>query len=265
MTRGEQWQGVLSGSERFCVVCADNREVLPTIPDRGVDHVITDPPYEAEAHTMQRRVKRNGGKPESAPLSFDAIDEAERLSCGQSVARVCRRWALVFCQCEASQLWAATLRPLAYKRTCVWIKPDGQPQLTGDRPGQGYESIVCSHPTGRSKWNGGGRIGVFVHYRANESPRGEVRRPNEHPTTKPLSLMLELVSLFTDPGDIILDPFAGSGTTGVAALRLGRRCILIEREPKWADLARERLQAEQEGSTLQARRAGQLSLLAGVK
>jgi site-specific DNA-methyltransferase (adenine-specific) len=77
--------------------------------------------------------------------------------------------------------------------------------------------------------------------------------------------MLELVSLFTDPGDLVLDPFCGSASTGVACLRLGRRFIGIEREQKWAELSRERLRAEQDGSTLKAARAGQGALFAEVK
>ena len=87
------------------------------------------------------------------------------------------------------------------------------------------------------------------------------------------ALMLALVADFTDgatdldavvglPGDLILDPFAGSGTTGVAALRLGRRCILIEKDPKYAALCRERMTAEESSSTLQAKRAGQEPLFA---
>jgi len=59
---------------------------------------------------------------------------------------------------------------------------------------------------------------------------------------------------------VVLDPFAGSGTTGVACLRLGRRFIGIERDPKYIEVARERLAAEESGSTLQAARAGQVPL-----
>ena len=51
-----------------------------------------------------------------------------------------------------------------------------------------------------------------------------------HPTEKPVSLMTELVELYTNPGELVLDPFMGSGTTGVACARLGRRLIGIERE-----------------------------------
>ncbi|MFA6046560.1 MAG: site-specific DNA-methyltransferase [Phycisphaerales bacterium] len=85
-----------------------------------------------------------------------------------------------------------------------------------------------------------------------------------HPCTKPLSLMLSIVG-FAPPDSTVLDPFCGSGTTGVAAIRLGRKFIGIEKNHDYAQIARDRLAAEEEGSTLQARRAGQLSLLAGVK
>jgi site-specific DNA-methyltransferase (adenine-specific) len=77
--------------------------------------------------------------------------------------------------------------------------------------------------------------------------------------------MVELVSLFTDRCETILDPFAGSGTTGVACLRLGRRFIGIEKAPNYFEIACERLWAEEADSTLQAMRAGQLSLLGAVR
>jgi site-specific DNA-methyltransferase (adenine-specific) len=230
------------------------------LPDRLVDHVITDPPYEAEAHTSQRRVRRGPGDRNAKveALDFEPLSSQTREAFGREIARAADRWALVFCQVEATESWRSSLAPLVYKRTCVWVKPDGMPQLTGDRPGMGYESIVVMHAEGRSEWNGGGRVGVFEHVRGSDA-RGLSGR-NDHPTTKPLALMLELVSLFTSPGDLILDPFAGSGTTGVAALRLGRRVILIEKDPKYAALCVERMRAEEAGSTLAASRAGQETL-----
>ena len=65
-------------------------------------------------------------------------------------------------------------------------------------------------------------------------------------TEKPLSLMEKLIRDFTDPGDLILDPFAGSGTTGVAAIRLGRRFIGWERDPKYHAIAVKRLEDAKE-------------------
>ena len=244
---------VLAGAATWSVTCADCLDVLPTLPERCVDHVITDPPYEAEAHTLQRRVKR-GKVVAVEPLDFAPITEPDRQAAGLSMCPILRRWALIFCQIEAVHLWRSVLETGAarYMRTCLWDKPDGQPQLTGDRPAQGYEAILAMHAPGKSRWWGGGRRGVFRH-----SARWSGGTAHDHPTEKPLLLMAELVELFTDPAECILDPFAGSGTMGVAALRLGRRVILIEREQKWADLCRERLLAEEQSSTLQARRAGQ--------
>jgi len=119
----------------------------------------------------------------------------------------------------------------------VWLKPDGAPQFTGDRPGMGYESIVASWcGSGRSKWNGGGRHGVFSH------PHRESNNPKQHMTQKPSTLMRELVTLFSDPGHVVLDTFMGSGTTGVACIQTGRKFIGIEREPKYFDIACKRIE-----------------------
>lgn len=63
---------------------------------------------------------------------------------------------------------------------------------------------------------------------------------NIHSTVKSISLMRWLIRLVTQPGDVVLDPFGGSGTTGVAALCEGRRVILVEREPRFAEIARQR-------------------------
>lgn len=224
----------------------DCREVLPTL-DR-VDHVITDPPYEAEAHSLQRRVKRNGvfgaevdgmdfRKIDEAALSFEPLSFELRQFAGKEIARLTKRWALVFCQCEAAQLWRVTLEPLNYRRTAVWIKPDAMPQYSGDRPGMGYESLVCCHAKGRSVWNGGGRVGVFRH---NKNSGGK----HLHETQKPIELMSELAALFTDLDDLILDPFMGSGTTLRAAKDLGRRAIGIELEEKYCEIAALRLAQE---------------------
>jgi site-specific DNA-methyltransferase (adenine-specific) len=145
------------------------------------------------------------------------------------------------------------------RRIGVWVKPDGMPQFTGDRPAMGYESIVFAHAAGRSTWNGGGRSSVFVH---NKGQAGG--GAHEHETQKPEPLMVELVELFTDPDEVVLDPYAGSGTTGVACLRTGRRCILIEKDARYAAIARERLKAESQGLTLRAARAGQLPMFPAV-
>ena len=228
---------------------------IQALPDRSVDHVITDPPYEAEAHTLQRR-SRIRGVVQSEPISFAPISSDCRINIAQQVARVVTRWVIIFCQVEAVSAWrdAFDKTSCRYVRAGVWIKPNPQPQYTGDRPGMGYETLVFFHQTGRCKWNGSGRSGVFF-----SRPRTGAW-VSIHPTQKPLDLMLELVELFTDPGELIIDPFAGVATTGVAAVRLGRRFLGCELDAHWAEVGRERLAAEQLDSSLPALRRGQLAL-----
>jgi site-specific DNA-methyltransferase (adenine-specific) len=232
----------------------DCLEGMATLADGSVDHVITDPPYEAEAHTLQRRTPLGNGhgksKAEDKPLDFEPITPELRFDSSSAFGRLVRRWVLVFCQAEAVGEWRFDLSAarLKWKRSCIWVKPDAQPQLTGDRPGTGYESIACAHALGaRSRWNGGGSVGVFT---ANRNHVGS--RPSHHMSEKPLALMETLISLFTDPGDLILDPFAGSGTTGVAAIRLGRRFIGYEKDPKYHAIAVKRLEAAREQMTIPA-------------
>lgn len=226
--------------------CLDPETGLASLADKSVDHVICDPPYEAEAHALQRRTRRQS--PDDGervlkvePLDFSPMVEADRIAVAAQCARVARRWILVFCQAEAVAAWrdSLTVGGATYKRECVWVKPDGMPQLTGDRPAMGYESIVAAHAPGRSKWNGGGQHGVFV-VNKNDSDR------SGHPTQKPDALMEKLVRLFTDPGETVCDPFSGSGTTGLAALRLGRSFVGWERDPRYHAMAMRRLTGARE-------------------
>jgi DNA modification methylase len=66
----------------------------------------------------------------------------------------------------------------------------------------------------------------------------ERKRAKAHPTQKPEALLHRVILASAAPGDIVLDPFFGTGTTGVVAKRLGRRYIGIEREPAYAEIAR---------------------------
>lgn len=244
--------------DRWSIHHGDCLPWLRAMPDASVGCVITDPPYETEAHTLQRRASR-GAVAVVEPLDFAPMTEETRASVGAEIARVCRRWALVFCQIEAAQLWRRALSGMSYRRTCIWVKPDGQLQLSGDRPGMGYEAIVACHRKGASTWNGGGRSSVFTHNKNELIASGK----HAHPTQKPTSLMADLVSLFTEEDEEVCDPFAGSGSTGVACVRLGRRFRGAEVDARHVATAIERLRAEVSGTTLDASRAGQVPLFGG--
>lgn len=267
----EQIASVLNGDARWALIQADCREVLPVIPRVG--HCLADPPYSERTHAAaaaaaardlpdgsKRRVYASGAN----GFGFDHVDDATREAVAVELARIVDRWVLIFSDQEGAVPWMNALAGvgLDHVRIGQWVKEGTTPQFSGDRPAQGAEAIEIAHRKGRKHWNGGGRAAVWTHPTAAlEARRNESGRP-EHLTPKPLSLMLELVSLFTDPGEVVLDPFAGSGTTGVACLRLGRRFIGIEKDPTYAATATDRLKAEERGQDLRSYRAGQLSLLA---
>ena len=100
----------------------------------------------------------------------------------------------------------------------------------------------------RTRWNGGGKVGIY------ECPivvnRAGSRDSRVHETQKPEKLFLEITSDFSDVGELVLDPFCGSGTTGVAALKLGRRFLGFEQKANHYDTALQRLSAAAEGQTV---------------
>lgn len=158
-------------------------------------------------------------------------------------ARAVKRWALAFSDAESVHRWKDELVLCNWEhvRTGAWVKENATPQFTGDRPAAGFEAIEIAHPPGKKRWNAGGKLGVWTFPTAYRSGDGVV-----HTTQKPEALMEALIRDFTDPGDLILDPFAGSGTTGVAAIRLGRRFIGWEKSPVYHAIAVKRLTAARE-------------------
>lgn len=76
--------------------------------------------------------------------------------------------------------------------------------------------------------------------------RGETPRHNNHPTVKPVALMEYLIKMVTPKGGVVLDPFAGSGTTGVACINTNRNYILIEKEPEYIDIINKRIREKEE-------------------
>ncbi|WP_066770036.1 DNA-methyltransferase [Sphingobium sp. CCH11-B1] len=219
----------------------DCLEVMRTLAP--VDQIIADPPYEAALHNArahQSKLRKDGG-PELQEINFEAIDEI-RDEYVAAASALCNGWFIAFCTLEGVRPWAEAINasPMKYKRSCVWVKPDSTPQLNGQGPAQGAEAVaVAWNGQGHAKWNAGGKRGVYTHLVNN------AERTGKHPTEKPRRLMSEIIADFTMPGQSILDPFMGSGTTGVAAVIAGRAFIGVERNPEYFDLACQRLRDAQ--------------------
>ena len=199
----------------------DCREILPTLPK--VDAVITDPPYGVNLGA--------NGPTALGKTAYESTDDTPEF-----VATVC---VPVIVQCIAS---GARVVMTPGIRNC-WKYPE--PTELG--------TIYNPAGAGFSRW-GFTTSQPILYY--GKDPHGqkkkpqsilwnEIAEPNGHPCPKPIKLMRWFVDRASLQHEIILDPFMGSGTTGVAAMQLGRKFIGIEIEPKYFDIACKRIEDAQ--------------------
>ena len=213
----------------------DALAILPTLGK--VDHVVSDPPYEDELHAAMGRIRRNDGREMVQDLGFEGVN-ADRASIVKAVVSASSGWAILFTLAEGVRAWRDELQTCAAKYdTCLaWIKPDSTPRMNGQGAARGFECAVTAWcGTGYRKWNSGGKRGVYTYLTNNRE------RDGRHPTEKPIGLMSEILADFTSRGNLICDPYMGSGTTGVSCVRLGRKFIGIERDETHFATACERI------------------------
>lgn len=210
----------------------DCMEVLPTLPK--VDAVITDPPYGigASAGTGKYgRLKVEAG----VDLRWDDAPPPEELL------------AQIRSQAGRVVLFGGNYFPLPPSRNfLVWDKGAG----FKSRDFAECEFAWCS-------WDGNARVLTY-----DPLARGDYRS-KEHPTQKPVAVMAWAIQ-HAGPADTVLDPFMGSGSTGVACIQLGRVFIGIERERSYFDIACRRIEQAQSQAQLfepEAPKAEQASLL----
>jgi len=217
--------------------------VMAALGGKSVTHVFTDPPYEDEFHSAVKRIKKDGrqfrkdGQKMTKALGFDGVN-AQRAEFAKAMVGVSRGWLLAFSLAEGIRAWRDDIQAAGGKwdTVCFWAKPDAMPRMNGQGPARAAECMALAWcGKGYRGWNGGGKRGLYTH------PCNPPQRDGRHPTEKPVALMMELIADFTQPGDVILDPFMGSGTTLIAAARTGRIGIGIERDRKWFDVACDRL------------------------
>jgi site-specific DNA-methyltransferase (adenine-specific) len=239
----------VSADHRIVLADCIGPEGLASLPDKSIDVTLTDPPYSRDLYL---RYRTNKGRPDLVtPNGFTAANELASMRIGAiddildevaaHILRVTKRWIVVFHDVEIDHRWRAAMGD-AYVRTGAWVKADPTPQISGDRPGQGFEACTIAHRRGRKRWNGGGRAALWF---GNGSSKERSTRP-DHPCPKPLWLMEALIRDFTEPGELVLDPFAGSGTTLVAAKRLGRGALGFERDATYARAAQKRIDGARE-------------------
>lgn len=222
----------------------DCREILPML--NGVDAVVTDPPY-GIPHKFG--IQKNSGKGVRR-LQFDwdgpgvpeAVFAAVDMTAGLGMAHF---WWCGLHQASgiADKLMDAGMVP----KPASWVKECPAPAGFGTWWPSGFEIGVYAYRTGA--WFGDTdrkRSNVFTADSYRHGQPGKV----DHPTQKPLGLMERICSAVVPPDGTALDPFMGSGTTGVACVKFGRSFIGIEIEPKYFDIACRRIEDAQRQADL---------------
>ncbi len=216
------------------IYCQDSLS-LPEQYVKAFDVQIADAPYREHVHNAATSQSKGRGT-RKRDLGFGSLSRKARKRIA-FYASLVKRWSVVYSDVEDSS-WlrlAVQATGAEYIRTIPWVRWS-MPQLSGDRPPQGFEHLLCFHPKGKKRWNGPGNLTHFNHL----ALRGE----NKQKCEKPLDQALDLVSYFTDPGEWVFDPFAGSGVIGVACRLLGRNYAGFEIDPEWATKSQARLKGD---------------------
>jgi DNA modification methylase len=236
------------------ILCADALDPQSYRPlllgTSAVVQVVTDPPYNVnnEGHVSRKSFREFAmAHGELSAQGFtDFLAQFMRLASAVSVdgaiLHVCMDWRHM-----GELLSAAEQACLSLKNLCVWAKPSAG---MGSFYRSQHELVaVLKVGSGPHINNFGlgarGRYRTNVwHYPAVRGARTGVSDPDGgHPTVKPVSMITDAIRDCSRRGDIILDPFGGSGTTLIAAERVGRKARLIEIDPQYTDLIVRRFQA----------------------
>lgn len=217
------------------VIHGDARDVMPTLGRESVDCIVTDPPY-GEAWRSNTRAER-----------FDAIagdateEEATDLLAAVTpeMVRVLRRTRHIY---TFGLGLTHDLLPEKAQSQLVWDKERIGSGDLSKAWGPSHEPIYF-HARASDRANAKTAGGLTARLRRGSVlrvPRLNAKQVYRHPTEKPVELLRQLVESSTTMGEWVLDPFAGSGSTGVAAVLEGRRALLVEVDQGYAEVAAER-------------------------
>lgn len=209
------------------IIHGDCLDVLRGMADASVDAVVTDPPW------MDYETGWYDASEWHAP-----IVRVHPAAYAGELFRVMRdaSAAIVWCRWDCFEEHAQAMRDAGFtvKSCIVWAKPNHTAGDLAGNLGAKHEMAVFA-VKGRWKRSAGRETNLW------EEQHLFSRAKRAHPTQKPVALMRWLVRLVTPPDGTILDPFAGSGTTLVAALAEGRQAIGIEREAEYVEIVKARL------------------------
>ena len=218
----------------------DCREVLPTVT-RPVDLVHADPPYSLSVGSDHENRKGKGNRRLNffeGDQDWDAMTEA--IVEGVMVAANLAPAAYVWCGHRQFGPLVATFEAAGWKtRPLIWRKLCPVPAPPGVGWDSAVELCVYAFREGR-KWTPPTGTKAPNVIEADSYRHGQPGKV-DHPTQKPIITASIPIEFSTEPGDTVLEPYCGSGTTLVAAKRLGRKAIGVELEERYCEIAAKRL------------------------
>ena len=216
---------VLDGRRRWLVVNGDCMEAMRLLPPASVEAVITDPPYGISYSTRKGARVKNDHRP-----FIWWLQEAHRVT-ARNGALIC------FCRWDVQEVFRVAIEAAGFRI---------RSQVIWDRLHHGLGNLrqqfaprhdcIWFATKGRFSFPGGRPRSVLTRARVDY-------RKAHHPTEKPIELMEDLVEAVCPEGGVVVDPCAGSGSTGVGAVRRGRRFIGVELDPMHAETSTYRINA----------------------
>jgi site-specific DNA-methyltransferase (adenine-specific) len=247
----------------------DSLRLLDKIPPASVDLIFADPPYNLSnggftCQAGKRAAVHKGDWDASHGLSADHQFHRSWLS---ACRRVLKPSGTIWVSGTQHVIFSLgfAMQSLGYHllNTVTWFKPNASPNLACRFFTHSTEIVIWAAPLKSKRLlhtfnypemkaqNGGKQMRDVWELKGDgESvvwtlpvPGKNEKREGRHPTQKPIALLDRIITAASSPGDVVLDPFNGSGTTGVAALLRGRRYIGIDLDKDYLDLARRRFEA----------------------
>lgn len=244
------------------IIQGDCREVLARLPERSVDLIFADPPYNLQLRQTLWRPNMT---------QVDAVDDAwDRFDDFAAYDAFTRAW-LAACRRvlkDDGALWVigsyhniyrvgALMQDLGFwiLNDVAWIKTNPMPNFRGVRFTNAHETLIWAAKDREARYtfnyHAMKTLNDDLQMRSDWhlpicSGRQRLRTPDGdkvHSTQKPEALLYRVILASSQPGDVVLDPFFGSGVTGAVAKRLHRRWIGIEREAAYIEAAQQRIDA----------------------
>ncbi len=240
------------------LLIGDSVAIMKALPAESVDVVVADPPYNLSngggtCQGGQWVCVNKGDWDKSRGL---ARDHKFNLAWLAECKRVLKPNGTIWVSGTYHVIYSIgfVLQTLEYRilNDVCWFKPNASPNLSGRYFTASHETLIWAARDRSSRHtfnyedmraeNGG--LQMRSMWPIHSTPQGE-KVHGKHPTQKPLTLLRRIIRASSKPGDLVLDPFCGSGTTGVAALELGRRFIGIDTSEEYLELAEKRMSQTQ--------------------